>query len=664
MAAKLLYRDAQGRDAAVNLPETGSFLGRAVDCVIRTDDAMVSRKNCKISFINSRWYVEDLGSANGTFINERRISRDELNHGDVIRCGSLQVRFVDAPEQQVRQTIPQSSGPTPPSSPQPVTGGATPASPGGTPATPPVPPPIPGGASPAAQSNKPEAIAPAAGAVSTDAEKPADAKPAEPAKISVSEEAVKKVQEEVNKLSSELESAKKSADELKTERDQAVTKIESMEGEVKKLRQEAGAAKSTAEKLSRQMQQTEKELREESRNNEELRHDLKQLKEQFDKTKTQAEELRIQVEAKERELSAAKEDVRRSKQAADNLTQKLQEMVRSRDEQMRAINSQIGDVDKLRDILKERERLIEEQRVGLVNQESQLKDVRKRSEELERDLSVIRGERDNLRERQNRAQVQVEELRSELDRLHNMLSNQVEGGEQLATLTRDMAALRENLSDANTEVSRLNDELAKAASDLHTVSKQRDQLAEERKGGQAKVQAAVEQAVQQAVTELRAKADKEKQELIAQHNAKAQEVADLKNQLQAATPSEATLQELSSTRGERDQYRSRVAELESMVRELQKAAAAVPARAAGGNPEADRILAEMKGVATTAYDGINDALSELRLSIVMAQETWNKMERTYTDRDAARKLRDAIDETMTRADEAKGHVRSLRSLIE
>ena len=163
-------------------------------------------------------------------------------------------------------------------------------------------------------------------------------------------------------------------------------------------------------------------------------------------------------------------------------------MVRSRDEQMRAINSQIGDVDKLRDILKERERLIEEQRVGLVNQESQLKD-------------------------------------------------------------------------------------------LAAVVKQRDQLAEERKGGQAKLQSAVEQAVSQAVTELRAKADKEKQELVALHNAKAQEVADLKNQLAAATPSEETQQELSSTRGERDQYRSRVAELDAMVKELQKAAAATPPRA-------------------------------------------------------------------------------------
>ena len=107
--------------------------------------------------------------------------------------------------------------------------------------------------------------------------------------------------------------------------------------------------------------------------------------------------------------------------------------------------------------------------------------MRKRSEEQERELSSIRGERDNLRDRQNRAQVQVEELARELDRLHNMLSNQVEGGEQIGNLTRDMAALRENLADANAEiVERLHDELTKDPAIWQAVIKQRDQLAEER----------------------------------------------------------------------------------------------------------------------------------------------------------------------------------------
>src|SRR5262245_15730526 len=99
MPAKLLYRDAQGRDASAPLPAEGSFVGRGPDCVVRTDDAMVSRKNYKISFLGGRWYVEDLGSANGTYLNDRRIQQKEvLNHGDVVRCGSLQVRFVEVPQ--------------------------------------------------------------------------------------------------------------------------------------------------------------------------------------------------------------------------------------------------------------------------------------------------------------------------------------------------------------------------------------------------------------------------------------------------------------------------------------------------------------------------------------------------------------------------------------
>src|SRR5205823_4499421 len=96
MPAKLLYRDAQGRDANVDIPEaTPIFLGRGADCAVRTDDAMVSRKNCKLSFAGGKFVVEDLGSSNGTFVNERRVQKQQLSHGDVVRCGTLQVRFVE-----------------------------------------------------------------------------------------------------------------------------------------------------------------------------------------------------------------------------------------------------------------------------------------------------------------------------------------------------------------------------------------------------------------------------------------------------------------------------------------------------------------------------------------------------------------------------------------
>src|SRR5215467_5250487 len=105
MGARLLYRDERGRDVSVDVPLEGVFLGRGADCAVRTDDAMVSRKNCKISFSGGRWMVEDLGSSNGTFVNEVRIQKQALNHADVVRCGTLQVRFVETADAQKPRTM-------------------------------------------------------------------------------------------------------------------------------------------------------------------------------------------------------------------------------------------------------------------------------------------------------------------------------------------------------------------------------------------------------------------------------------------------------------------------------------------------------------------------------------------------------------------------------
>ena len=42
-----------------------------------------------------RFVVEDLGSANGTHLNNTRVQKQALGHADIIQCGSLMIRFLD-----------------------------------------------------------------------------------------------------------------------------------------------------------------------------------------------------------------------------------------------------------------------------------------------------------------------------------------------------------------------------------------------------------------------------------------------------------------------------------------------------------------------------------------------------------------------------------------
>jgi len=69
-------------------------VGRAppADVVIR--DALVSRRHCRVVLLDGAWHVEDLGSANGTCINGRRVERAVLRDGDRIGVGFAALEFV------------------------------------------------------------------------------------------------------------------------------------------------------------------------------------------------------------------------------------------------------------------------------------------------------------------------------------------------------------------------------------------------------------------------------------------------------------------------------------------------------------------------------------------------------------------------------------------
>ena len=94
--ARLLWRDAQGIEGSLDLASTEIKLGRAMDCAIRTDDAMVSRHHARVFWGGGGYVLEDLSSANGVYFQEQRVQSHLFKHGDAVRCGSLWLRFVDA----------------------------------------------------------------------------------------------------------------------------------------------------------------------------------------------------------------------------------------------------------------------------------------------------------------------------------------------------------------------------------------------------------------------------------------------------------------------------------------------------------------------------------------------------------------------------------------
>src|SRR5262249_31165278 len=104
------YRDAGGHEGTVELGEKPAYVGRSRDCAIRSDDAMVSRKHAVVRFVEGRYQIEDLGSANGIEINGAKVTRHILSHNDAARCGSLWFRYID-------DTAPTAPQPLPPMAP-------------------------------------------------------------------------------------------------------------------------------------------------------------------------------------------------------------------------------------------------------------------------------------------------------------------------------------------------------------------------------------------------------------------------------------------------------------------------------------------------------------------------------------------------------------------
>jgi len=92
-----LHIKSPGGEAEEKLDATRleSFtIGRHQDCSLFVNDLTVSRRHCKLLVREGRVYLEDLGSASGSFLNDKQVepgTSELLHDGDVLRLGDVTI---------------------------------------------------------------------------------------------------------------------------------------------------------------------------------------------------------------------------------------------------------------------------------------------------------------------------------------------------------------------------------------------------------------------------------------------------------------------------------------------------------------------------------------------------------------------------------------------
>jgi len=121
----------KGRVIPVSTPQF--LVGRDSKCHLRPASQTISKRHCELLNREDRWFVRDLHSTNGTFINDDQVTGErELHDGDALKVGPLEfgVRIevqAEKPTEVEKDTkAPEATSAVPeePVAPPPVTQGA------------------------------------------------------------------------------------------------------------------------------------------------------------------------------------------------------------------------------------------------------------------------------------------------------------------------------------------------------------------------------------------------------------------------------------------------------------------------------------------------------------------------------------------------------------
>ncbi len=90
--ARLLLSAKTGTHV-IPLESTMLTIGRGLNNDIILEDTRVSRHHAQLRYRARRFWLADLGSTNGTYINDQQVADQALRDGDVISLGGLELTF-------------------------------------------------------------------------------------------------------------------------------------------------------------------------------------------------------------------------------------------------------------------------------------------------------------------------------------------------------------------------------------------------------------------------------------------------------------------------------------------------------------------------------------------------------------------------------------------
>ncbi|MEP7120626.1 MAG: FHA domain-containing protein [Byssovorax sp.] len=93
---KLTIEDDEGKQTALPLAHEEYGLGRGESNAIRLTDRNISRTHAILKKTGAAWFLKDLQSYNGTFVNGVRVVGEQaLSTGDLIQIGDYRVELID-----------------------------------------------------------------------------------------------------------------------------------------------------------------------------------------------------------------------------------------------------------------------------------------------------------------------------------------------------------------------------------------------------------------------------------------------------------------------------------------------------------------------------------------------------------------------------------------